>query len=112
MIAGIGDLAAQIGAAGIAIEPQNHAFGQEAGPGLADEARLVRIARLALETEEIIARRLELGLDPPIGIDSDAQMADPVDMGRVSLMPVMIRVIRVRIVIAMWGLCGTCVARM
>ena len=112
LIAGIGDLAAQKGTARIAVEPQHHALGQEAGPGLADETRLVRIARLALETEQIIARRLELGLDPSIRFDGDAQMADTVDMRFVFLMPVMIRVTMMRIVIFMCRLCSTCVTRM
>ena len=112
VIAGIGNLAAQKGAAGIAIEPQDDAFGEQAGPGLADSTHLIRIARLAFETEEIIARRLELGLDPSAGFDGDAQMADTVDMRFVFLVPVMIRVIMVRIAIFMCRLCGTCVTRM
>jgi hypothetical protein len=112
VIPGIGNLAAQIGAARIAIEPQHHAFGEQAGPGLVDSTRLVRIARLALETEDIIARRLELDLDPSAGLDGDAQMADTVDMRFVFLVSVMIRVIMLRIVIFMCRLCGTCVTRM
>lgn len=76
-----GDVAAEIAASGLAVETQGQALGQQAGPGILHDPPLGRIARRMLETEDIVAGRVEFGLDTPVGIQGDRQMAHAMDMG-------------------------------